>query len=149
MQDALTNIEQIYLEDQTESLVQSIQSLVSSIRGTDDIVSVQTHIDTISTVVGKVVSSTEAAIASPKSSPALRERTGPIIQILTDCRQGLLNAGREGDRIDQTNPDPEQIREITNKLPPIAFQIARETKELVQRVDQLELEGEGEEDDFR
>lgn len=41
----------------------------------------------------------------------------------------------------------EQFREVTNKLPPIAFEIARETKELVQRLDPMQCEEE--EEDFR
>jgi hypothetical protein len=41
----------------------------------------------------------------------------------------------------------EQIRNATNKLPPVAFEIARETKELVQRLDPVDHEES--EDDFR
>ena len=41
----------------------------------------------------------------------------------------------------------EQVRDATNKLPPIAFEIARETKELVQRLDPVDQEES--EDDFR
>jgi hypothetical protein len=37
---------------------------------------------------------------------------------------------------------------VTGKLPPIAFEIARETKELVQRVEQIEFDG-GQDDSFR
>lgn len=137
----------MYLEDQTEGLVQSIQALVSSIRGEENMPSVRTHIDSISTVVGKVLSSTENTISDPNSNPALAGSIAPVLQTLSDCRNNLLNAGAEGDHIN----DPSEIRQVTGKLPPLAFQIARETKELVQRVDQVELESREHdgEDDFR
>ncbi|WEW58976.1 component of the polarisome [Emydomyces testavorans] len=134
----------IYLEDQTEGLVQAIQALVASIRAEDDISVVQTHITSISSVVKNVVASTDA-IAQPNANPALRERAGPVVEMLSSCCRQLVDAGQRGD---QVRGDPEQMREVTGKLPPIAFQIARETKELVQRVDQLEMESR-EEDDFR
>ncbi|EEP76857.1 predicted protein [Uncinocarpus reesii 1704] len=134
----------IYLEDQTEGLVQSIQSLVASIRAQDDISVVQTHITSISNVVKNVISCTEDTLAQPNANPALRERAGPVVEMLSGCCEKLIEAGQEGGGVS----DPGQIREITSKLPPIAFQIAREIKELVQRVDQLEMDSQ-EDDDFR
>ncbi|KMU80131.1 hypothetical protein CISG_08239 [Coccidioides immitis RMSCC 3703] len=131
----------VYLEDQTEGLIQSIQALVASIRAEDDISVVRTHITSISNVVKNVVSCTEDAIAQPNANRSLRERAGPVIGLLSSCCDKLIEAGDQGS-------SPEQIREVTAKLPPIAFQIARETKELVQRVDQLEMESQ-DDDDFR
>lgn len=125
-------------------MVESIQALVSSIRAEDGLPSVRTHIDTISDVVGKVVSSVNAAMSQPDANPVLRERVGPVIQLLQNCRDNLIDTGAEGHNL----TDPAEIQEVTGKLPPIAFQIARETKELVQRVDQLEYESQ-EHDDFR
>ena len=135
---------QLYLEGQTEGLVETIQALVSSIRTEDGLLSVRTHIDTISDVVGKVVTSVDAAMSQPDANPALRERVGPVVQLLERCRDNLVDTGAEGSNL--TNPA--EIQEVTSKLPPIAFQIARETKELVQRVDHLECESR-EDDDFR
>lgn len=135
---------QLYLEDQTEGLVQSIQALVASIRAEDDITTIRSHISAISDVVSNVVSTTDNSMNKPDANPALRERAGPIIQTLADCRDRLSRMGAEGEDSAGTS----QLREVTNKLPPIAFEIARETKELVQRVDQIEYDG-GEEDDFR
>lgn len=123
--------------------MESIQALVSSIRAEDDLSSVRTHIDTISDVVGKVISSAGAAMGQPDANVALRERVGPIVQLLENCRYDLVGTGAEGENL--TNAA--EMRELTGKLPPIAFQIARETKELVQRVDQLENESR-EDDDF-
>ncbi|GAD92460.1 cell polarity protein, putative [Paecilomyces variotii No. 5] len=143
-QDADLEELKLYLEDQTEGLVQSIQALVASIRGEDSIGTIRSHITAISNVVNNVVTSTDDATRKPGASPVLQERAGPIVQTLAECRNRLSRTGAEGEEV--TNAD--QLREITSKLPPIAFEIARETKELVQRVDQIELDG-GDEDDFR
>ncbi|KAK2873462.1 hypothetical protein FQN49_002354 [Arthroderma sp. PD_2] len=136
----------LHLEDQTSSLVHSIQSLVASIRGEDPMSAIQMHINTIADAVEKVVSSTETAMAKPDANPALRERAVPVVEILARQRDDLLDIGAEGSK----TSDPAEIRELNSKLPPIAFQIARETKELVQRVDQIEYASQSnEEDDFR
>ncbi|KAI1951869.1 component of the polarisome [Ophidiomyces ophidiicola] len=134
----------LYLEDQTEGLVQSIQALVASIRAEDHISIVKTHVTSISNVVGNVVSCTEDAMAQVNANPNLRARAGPVVEILSACASKLADAGQAGSQLS----DPERIQELTAKLPPIAFQIARETKELVQRVDQLEMESR-DDDDFR
>ncbi|PCH03368.1 Spa2 homology (SHD) of GIT [Penicillium occitanis (nom. inval.)] len=134
----------LYLEDQTEGLVQTIQALVASIRGAEHISAIRNHISAISIVVGNVVASTDHAMDKAEISPAVRERLGPVVQGLADCSDRLSRTAAEGEDIES----PEQLRDLTAKLPPIAFEIARETKELVQRIDQLEVD-EGNSDDFR
>ena len=132
---------QLYLEDQTEGLIQSIQALVTSIRAEDNISTIRGHISAISTVVSNVVNSTDNSMNKPDANPALRECASPIIQTLAKCRDHLSKAGTDG--MNSTN-----LREVTSKLPPIAFEIARETKELVQQIDQIEFyDADG--DDFR
>ncbi|KAJ5808165.1 Spa2 homology (SHD) of GIT [Penicillium riverlandense] len=112
----------LYVEDQTDGLVQSIQSLVASIRAEDGLTTVQTHVSAISDVVANVVSSTEHLVHERSSDKALRERAEPIVQVLDECRARLEGTAADG---------PDAI----NKLPPIAFEIARQTKELVHRLD--------------
>jgi hypothetical protein len=132
-----------YVENQTDGMVQSIQSLVASIRSEQGMNIVQTHISTISGVVANVVTSTENLIHERSGDIALREKSEPIIQSLDECRGRLMNTAAEGHNITA----PEQLREVTNQLPPIAFEIARQTKELVQRLEGL-AQGD-DEDDFR
>ncbi|OJD27271.1 hypothetical protein ACJ73_01340 [Blastomyces percursus] len=156
----------LYLEDQTEGVVQSIQALVSSIRAEpDDMSAIRTHIDAISAVVSKVIDATESAMTRQQqqhqrqnhqrsnsnndnqnttdlninNNTILRDRAGPIIRILSECRDKLAEAGAQGIQAMSVS----EMREVTGKLPPIAFQIARETKELVQRLDQMEMMGGG------
>jgi hypothetical protein len=60
---------------------------------------------------------------------------------LASCRDRLLDASDRGRDIAAKGrgPSDREWRMWTQTLPPIAFEIARETKELVQRVDRLAL----------
>ena len=73
----------------------------------------------------------------------LRDRTEPIVLILAGCRAKLLDASVEGEGI----RDSTTWKDFTKKLPPLAFEVARETKELVQKLDQVS--DDGNDDDFR
>ncbi|ODH45262.1 hypothetical protein ACO22_00258 [Paracoccidioides brasiliensis] len=165
----------VYLEEQTDGVVQSIQALVSSIRAEpDDMSAIRVHIDAISSVVSRIISMTENAMAqeqlkqqkhpstsnddnnnsssssssgssdnsssdngsssgsnSSSSSNNLRDRAGPIIRNLSCCRDRLAKEGALGGKAMSVV----EVRDVMGKLLPIAFEIARETKELVQRLD--------------
>lgn len=119
---------------------------MASIRGEDSVSAIQLHINTIADAVEKVVTSTETAMAKPNANPALRDRAVPVVEILARLRDSLLDIRTEVSKL----TDGTEIRELNSRLPPIAFQIARETKELVQRIDQIEYASQNsEEDDFR
>ncbi|KAH0543559.1 hypothetical protein FGG08_002120 [Glutinoglossum americanum] len=142
-----SNVEELkfYLEDQTEGMVQSIQSLISSIRADNGMPTIRNHINDISAVVEKVITSTETAMSQAGNS-TLRDRGEPIIRKLSDCRAKLLEVNSESENI----RDPSLLKDFTNKLPPLAFEIARETKELVRMVDDLDNEErDADEDNFR
>ncbi|KAL4986096.1 hypothetical protein BDW68DRAFT_163928 [Aspergillus falconensis] len=133
-----------YVEDQADGLVQSIQSLVASIRGDESMTTIRTHVSAIASIVTSVSSSTEHYINRPETDSALRQRAGASIETLEYQRSRLVSAAAEGEGV----TDPGQLRGFTNQLPPIAFEIARETKDLVQRLDSTD-HGEAEDDDFR
>lgn len=105
---------------------------------------IRTHISAISSVVSNVTSSTEHLFNKPTISSSLRERSGPILQSLGHHRARLMEAADQGDDA----IDISELREVTKRFPPIAFEIARETKELVHRLD-LTDDDDSEEDDFR
>ncbi|THC87611.1 hypothetical protein EYZ11_012942 [Aspergillus tanneri] len=133
----------LYVEDQTDGLVQSIQALVASIRGEEGLTTIRTHVSAISSVVTNVVSSAEHFIHKPDISPVLMDRAGSIIETLDYHRGRLLKTAAEGKGASYD----EIFHNVTNKLPPIAFEIARVTKELVQRLDRTDYDDT--EDDFR
>ncbi|KAI1334635.1 hypothetical protein F5Y15DRAFT_409579 [Xylariaceae sp. FL0016] len=118
----------IYLEDQTAIMVQTIQGLVGSIRGDASIGQINEEISSIVDVVGNVVAETEAS-----------GNGGDMLERLSSCRQRLIEAGEQGREL-AAQGFGEQDREWrmwTQTLPPIAFEIVRETKELVQRIDRM------------
>ncbi|KAI9648702.1 component of the polarisome [Ciborinia camelliae] len=137
----------IHLEDQTALLVQNIQSLVSSIRSEGGIDAISTQIDAIANVVGEVVASTEEAMIN---NPALRSQSQPVLTKLSGCRERIMTAGEQGREIANErrgdNEGDAEWKAWNQSLPPIAFEIARETKELVLRIDVLGGEGGGDDD---
>lgn len=116
----------IYLEDQTAILVQTIQNLVQLIRGDAGIDQITDEINAIAEVVGKVVAETET----------LGDEGRGLTQRLGVCRERLLEAGDSGMDLaaDGKDPGSREWRMWTQTLPPIAFEIARETKEVVMRL---------------
>ncbi|CAG8980551.1 hypothetical protein HYALB_00002548 [Hymenoscyphus albidus] len=142
----------IYLEDQTAALVANIQSLVTSIRSDAGIKAISGQINAIADNVGSVVSATETAMSSTGNS-ILRVQGEPILRNLLGCRQRLLQAGETGRQIVEDDGDDDEAdrawRTWNQSLPPLAFEIARETKELVLRVDVIDGDQQrGGDDDF-
>jgi hypothetical protein len=127
-------------------LVQNIQSLVVSIRSEAGIKSISGQINAIAENVGNVVSSTETAMSSTGNS-SLRVQGEPVLKKLSNCRQRLLQAGEAGQAIADEGRDDDEgdraWRTWNQSLPPLAFEIARETKELVLRVDVIDNEQQG------
>lgn len=71
----------------------------------------------------------------------LRAVGDPIVKKLALCREKLVTAEMRGKEIADMEDEGRsemEWRVWTQGLPPIAFEIARETKELVQRVDSID-----------
>ena len=144
----------VYLDDQAGGLVQSIQALVSSIRHEDDFNYMRSHISSISGVVDNVIASTESLFNSRSGHgmAKLGQRLNPMINTLDVTRNRLIETALEGD--DDDNLD-RQIHGTAPRLPPIAFDVARITRDLVRRLDRVDGEVNvnggvgGDDDDFR
>ncbi|CAI4219328.1 unnamed protein product [Parascedosporium putredinis] len=117
----------LYLEDQTAVLVSSIQNLVGSIRGNASIEQITDEIGAIDEVVGTVIGETQST------------GNGQLVERLEGSRNKLVNASRQGQSIAAKGkgPSDREWKMWTQNLPPIAFELAREMKDLVQQVDQL------------
>ena len=125
------------LDDQTATMVQIIQDMVGSIRSDAPVQQITGQINSIANIVGKVLAETEAS-----------GNGGPSLDKLASCRQRLVDAGERGEQMyaaEASGGRKMDMRSWTTSLPPIAFEIARETKELVKRIDRLVL---GDGDDF-
>lgn len=130
----------LYLQDQTNLLVQSVQSLVTAIRSESGITATSNNINTISDVVGRVISSTEKSMNTVENTK-LQAQAEAVIKNLIDGRERLIEAGTIGRRIaDEGRDDDESERAWRNwnqSLPPIAFEITHKIRELVMRVDAI------------
>ncbi|KAH7156214.1 hypothetical protein EDB81DRAFT_380643 [Dactylonectria macrodidyma] len=126
----------IYVEDQNAVLVSDIQNLVGSVRGDANIQEINAQIGSISVIVGKIITEVQS---NGHSDMVVR---------LGNCRARLLEAGDRGE--DMANigisTNSNEWRMWAQTLPPISFELARETKDLVHRVDRLANPGAS--DDF-
>ncbi len=75
----------------------------------------------MSNVIGLTTTAIDEA-RNPLLKTALKERGQPVLEKLSDCRALLLEAGNFGDG------NNHNTNGMTSKLPPLAFEIARETK---------------------
>ena len=99
---------------------------------------VRNYLTYIADVVTNVVSATEGSYEEPSAyATHLREKTLPITNILTECKRKLLSAGVESQGLDSFARGSGVVKEFTARLPPLAFEIARETKMLVSRIEGL------------
>ena len=115
---------------------------MTAIRNEETIPIVQSHISNIADVVDGVLSAAEGSIEDLSSYQAiLREKILPVARILDECKDKLMQASQECQAAD----GQPGAKLATQKLPPIAFQIARETKELVSVVESIGT-GAGDED---
>jgi hypothetical protein len=90
---------------------------------------------------------------SSTGNAELRAQAEGIVKKLSGCRAKLIKASDNGRKIADMGDDAGGRGEMewrmwTQSLPPIAFEIARETKELVQRVDAIDSAGRDADDDF-
>jgi hypothetical protein len=88
--------------------------------------------------VESILATNTKGISDPSPYQAeWRSQTGPIQQKLEEGHQRLLQALQESESYEQQS----STKEFTQKLPPLAFQVARETRELVRRVQELRAGG--------
>lgn len=128
--------------DQKEVLLQSIQSLVGSIRANESPRAIREYTSDIAAIVGKVISKTQHGVSGTDNA-ALRERLDPILRSLTESRDKLTNASAEGESVADAT-----WKEFANTLPPLTFPVAKQMTELVQSLGHVESV-EDPNDDFR
>jgi len=84
---------------------------------------------------------------SSTGNSSLRTQGETVVRKLATLRNRILDAGEKGRAIADEGREDEEgertWRQWNQSLPPIAFEIARETKELVLRVDVIDGEQNG------
>ncbi|KAL9007055.1 MAG: hypothetical protein Q9188_000178 [Gyalolechia gomerana] len=121
------------LENDTEGLVESIQLLHACIRDDSNPATVRGRLDGIATIVGKMVSDTQHTIESTRDSK-LYDQTGPGVSMLANSWAKVTEASVRCGEIH----DMQTWSKFKETVPPLAFAVARETENLVQRLDQLD-----------
>jgi hypothetical protein len=116
---------QTYLEEQNTLLIPDIHNLVNCARADGDIGQITTHVSSINGFVDKIISETR------------RYGRGNMVVRLSECRDRLVQANRRGQEMAASQVDEREWKAWSLMLPPIAFEIARETMDLVEMVEEL------------
>lgn len=113
---------QIYLEDQNALLLSDVHNLVECIRANGNIRQISMEIESINDIISNLVSETQK---SGRGNMAIR---------LSKCRDHLLEANHRGQEIADLGAQEREWGIWTQTLPPIAFEIAQEAKQLVDAI---------------
>lgn len=134
------------VETEFEHIVTSIQSLLSLIRTpTSTLPSITKQISAISTIVGKVLLSTESTM-SQTGNTALRDRADYVVRNLGECRAKMIDMGKEASAEGEWGGmgggvvTAKEVKEYKTRLAGLAFAMAREIKDLVRVVEEVDAE---------
>ena len=119
----------------------SIQALVDSIRSNNDADMIKAEMHHMISIFANVVSETQHTAGST-SDELLLNQISPMVRTFAGLNRRLLDISTDGENIE----DAAKWKEFTKRIPPMAFEAARETKELVSRLDTF---ASGAIDDFR
>ncbi|KAM0440868.1 hypothetical protein ACHAPT_000170 [Fusarium lateritium] len=121
----------LYLEDQNALLAADVQKLVNTIRSDAEMRQMMVEIGSISTIAGRIISEAQTF------------GFGEMATQLTHYRARLLESGDQGQDMANIgmNTDSHEWRMWVQTLPPIAFEMVRESKELVQQLDNVARSG--------
>ena len=130
------------MEDQCHQLTESIQMLIEAIRAEEPVSNIRANLERIVNIVEGVLEMNARGASDPSPYQAeWRSQTESVEQKLEEVTQQLLQASDEAEAFDQQS----SVKDFTQKLPPMAFQVARQARELVRRVQELKA---GRDDDF-
>lgn len=113
----------VFLEGQTEGIVSSIQKLLSAIRADARPQVLQAHMGEIVTIVGLVSSTMREAFLT---SLTLRSQAGKVVDGLDACTSRIRDMENSAAMI----TDQQATKEFKQKLAGVAFDTAKQTKEL-------------------
>jgi hypothetical protein len=124
---------QLFLEGQNTALIRNIQSLVSTIRDPQSPpLAIRDHLTAIATIAGVVVKESTRTI-NASASRSLRLGLEPIVRSLEGSRAKVLAAEDDGDQVETEA----EWKEFIKRLPPIAFDMAKELKKLLGKVESI------------
>lgn len=143
----ITNTIQIYLGNNTDSLVQNIQALVSSIRSEDGMPVVRNHLNGILDIIDVLLAAAEGGMEQTTSFQNIfTEQVMPAFEALNKSKGQLEQAVHDSTKHD----GKPSAKMFSQSLPPLVFQTARDAKNLTARAESVMIDGQaGAGEDFR
>ncbi|KAK6539284.1 component of the polarisome [Orbilia ellipsospora] len=138
VQEEHSEVEQLknFLISQTNGVIESIQRLLQELRSdASQLKHLRPLMDDVILFVGKVIQSTENAMDSSRSSKLLN-RIGHIVNSLDDSKNKML-----GMKVEDIENEGAASKDFNSRLAGYCFAMARETKELVRVVEEIDNEG--------
>ncbi|KAJ3195899.1 component of the polarisome [Irineochytrium annulatum] len=120
----------VYLERQTDLIVQAIQTLLHTMRQSANGDDFQSIIQGITQTVGDVIRESDRTMSSP-GSEALRDRVEPILQDLNSANLKL-------DELGLSIVDQPQSKTLKQRIASSSYDIARFVKELISIIGETE-----------
>lgn len=147
MGDTITNVNQVYLSNNTDALVQATQALVGSIRSEEGMRALRDHINGILDVVDVILAAAEGGMEQSTSfRHTFTNQVMPAVQTLSKSKEQLEQALQDTGKHD----GKPSVKMFTQSLPPLVFQMAREAKDLTARAENVVIEDQaGAIEDFR
>ncbi|KAF3916079.1 hypothetical protein ABW21_db0209745 [Orbilia brochopaga] len=137
VQEEQSEVEELknFLISQTNGVIESIQRLLQELR-TDNsqLRQLRALMDDVILFVGKVIQSTENAMDQARSNK-LKDRIGHIVKSLDDSMQKML-----GMKVEDIENEGAASKDFNSRLAGHCFAMARETKELVRVVEEIDNE---------
>ena len=140
----------IALDEESAIIIDSIQSLVTAIRTSQEPELVRARAATVAAILARIVSAAQKALE--QSRPLQNSAVARIVDNLTMAQRRLGVADENaGSVIDRGEEKGDAWREVVRVFPPVAFEVAREVRELGAKVKEMGRGGAGDEseDDFR
>ncbi|RVD86988.1 uncharacterized protein DFL_005238 [Arthrobotrys flagrans] len=137
VQEERSEVEELknFLISQTNGVIESIQRLLQEIRSEDShLRTLRPLMDDVILFVGKVIQSTENAMDTARSGK-LRDRIGQIVKSLDESMHQML-----GMKIEDIENEGKASKDFNARLAGHCFAMARETKELVRVVEEIDNE---------
>lgn len=141
----IANETQVYLGNQTDVLVQTVQALVGSVRNGQQLAVIRDHAGGILDLVDTILNATEGSVDTPSFFHHMLEaKVLASFQSLVKSKNLLEQATQESYKYDGKS----DAKEFVQRLPPLAFQIAREAKELTAKAEEVVSGGHADGEDF-
>lgn len=132
----------LYLEYQTMDVINTIQSLLSSIKVPNSTAGeLRTESNAINQVIRQMVEATSVSMNQSRNA-TLKEHGSWVVQSLDDCRRRmtiLCHLKSDGEMTTHEGDDDFADKHFKQRLAGIAFDVAKCTKELVKTVEEASL----------